>query len=174
MNSRSSAIRRSCASTASPCPPACLPVLRRASEVFVARDGNFLGWIVIADAVRPEAAHATKSIHAMGIKTILLTGDACGIHPRGIRAHVHSEFRASATRSIRCTATTACAPSKVLNGACGGPRKGLAMFVSASALLPMTLRKNLSYASGTAATDSAVNNSAQWPVPGGLKRTTAT
>ena len=53
-----------------------MPVLRRASEVFVARDGNFLGWIVIADAVRPEAAHATKSIHAMGIKTILLTGDA--------------------------------------------------------------------------------------------------
>jgi P-type E1-E2 ATPase len=49
---------------------------RQASQVFVARAGQLLGAIVIADTVRPEAAAAIKAIHAMGIKTILLTGDA--------------------------------------------------------------------------------------------------
>lgn len=47
-----------------------------ASEVFVAREGALLGAIVIADGVRPEARQAIAAIHAMGIKTILLTGDA--------------------------------------------------------------------------------------------------
>jgi Cd2+/Zn2+-exporting ATPase/Cu+-exporting ATPase len=47
-----------------------------ASEVFVARNGKLLGAVVIADTVRPEAAQSIKSIQAMGIKTILLTGDA--------------------------------------------------------------------------------------------------
>ncbi len=47
-----------------------------ASEVFVARAGTLLGAIVIADSVRPEARQAIAAIHAMGIKTVLLTGDA--------------------------------------------------------------------------------------------------
>jgi len=47
-----------------------------ASEVFVARGGALLGAIVIADGVRPEARQAIAAIHAMGINTILLTGDA--------------------------------------------------------------------------------------------------
>ncbi len=47
-----------------------------ASEVFVARAGTLLGAVVIADTVRPEARQAVDAIHAMGIRTILLTGDA--------------------------------------------------------------------------------------------------
>jgi Cd2+/Zn2+-exporting ATPase/Cu+-exporting ATPase len=47
-----------------------------ASEVFVARGGRPLGAIAVADSARPEAARAIKAIHAMGIKTVLLTGDA--------------------------------------------------------------------------------------------------
>jgi heavy metal translocating P-type ATPase len=47
-----------------------------ASEVLVARGGGFLGAIVIADRVRPEAREAIGAIQAMGIKSILLTGDA--------------------------------------------------------------------------------------------------
>ncbi len=57
-------------------PAALLADHPEASEVLVARAGRLLGAIVIADAVRPEAAHAIKAIHAMGIRTILLTGDA--------------------------------------------------------------------------------------------------
>ncbi|MDB6043126.1 MAG: copper/silver-translocating P-type ATPase,heavy metal-translocating P-type ATPase [Gammaproteobacteria bacterium] len=47
-----------------------------ASEVLVARDGRLLGAVVIADNVRAEAAQAVRAIQALGIKTILLTGDA--------------------------------------------------------------------------------------------------
>lgn len=47
-----------------------------ASEVLVARAGALLGAIVIADHVRSEARDAIAAIHAMGMRTILLTGDA--------------------------------------------------------------------------------------------------
>jgi Cd2+/Zn2+-exporting ATPase/Cu+-exporting ATPase len=47
-----------------------------ASEVFVAKDGKLLGAILIADTIRTEAAQAIRAIHALGIKTILLTGDS--------------------------------------------------------------------------------------------------
>jgi P-type Cu+ transporter len=47
-----------------------------ASEVFVARGGRLLGAVVIADTLRAEAIQAIRSIQSMGIRTILLTGDA--------------------------------------------------------------------------------------------------
>lgn len=47
-----------------------------ASEIYVARGGQLLGAIAVADTVRPEARQAIDTIHRMGIKTILLTGDA--------------------------------------------------------------------------------------------------
>lgn len=47
-----------------------------ASEIFVARDGRLLGAVIIADTIRTEAAQAIRAIQSMGIKTILLTGDA--------------------------------------------------------------------------------------------------
>jgi heavy metal translocating P-type ATPase len=46
------------------------------SEVLVARRGQLLGAIAVADRIRPEAVQAIKSIHALGIQTVLLTGDA--------------------------------------------------------------------------------------------------
>jgi P-type E1-E2 ATPase len=46
------------------------------SEVFVARNGRFLGVISIADVLRPEAVEAVHAIRQMGIRSILLTGDA--------------------------------------------------------------------------------------------------
>jgi Cu+-exporting ATPase len=45
------------------------------SEVFVARDGRFLGTIQIADTVRPEARGAIEALRRMGIRSVLLTGD---------------------------------------------------------------------------------------------------
>ena len=46
-----------------------------ASAIYVARDGSFLGTIALADSVRPEAKRAIDALRAMGIRTILLTGD---------------------------------------------------------------------------------------------------
>lgn len=47
-----------------------------ASEVFVARDRRLLGAVAVADTVRPEAKRAIEALHAMGMRTVLLTGDA--------------------------------------------------------------------------------------------------
>lgn len=45
------------------------------SEIFVARNGNLMGSIAVADTVRPEARQAIQTLHGMGIRTVLLTGD---------------------------------------------------------------------------------------------------
>ncbi|HVO50618.1 MAG TPA: cation-translocating P-type ATPase [Thermoanaerobaculia bacterium] len=49
---------------------------RATSEVVIARSGVPLGAIYVADTVRPEALKAIRSLKAMGMRTILLTGDA--------------------------------------------------------------------------------------------------
>jgi heavy metal translocating P-type ATPase len=46
------------------------------SEIFVAREGKFLGTLVVADALRPEATKAIQDLKSMGLKTVLLTGDS--------------------------------------------------------------------------------------------------
>lgn len=50
-----------------------------ASEVFVARDNRLLGAVAVADTVRPEAERAIKALHGMGVRTVLLTGDATAV-----------------------------------------------------------------------------------------------
>ncbi|MGA2356600.1 MAG: cation-translocating P-type ATPase [Terriglobales bacterium] len=49
------------------------------SEVYVARGGQMLGTICIADVLRPEAKTAVAAMREMGLKTILLSGDAQGV-----------------------------------------------------------------------------------------------
>jgi P-type E1-E2 ATPase len=46
------------------------------SEVYVAKAGRRLGTICIADVLRPEAKSAAAAMREMGLKTILLSGDA--------------------------------------------------------------------------------------------------
>jgi heavy metal translocating P-type ATPase len=46
------------------------------AEIFVARGGRFLGTLVVADMLRPEATKAIQDLKVMGLKTVLLTGDA--------------------------------------------------------------------------------------------------
>ena len=46
------------------------------SEIFVAREGKFLGTLAVADMLRPEATKAIQDLKSMGLKTVLLTGDS--------------------------------------------------------------------------------------------------
>jgi Cd2+/Zn2+-exporting ATPase/Cu+-exporting ATPase len=46
------------------------------SQIFVAREGKFLGTLVVADMLRPEATKAIQDLKSMGLKTVLLTGDS--------------------------------------------------------------------------------------------------
>jgi P-type E1-E2 ATPase len=47
-----------------------------ASEVYVARGGQILGSVRIADVLRPEAKNAVAAMRQMGLKTVLLSGDS--------------------------------------------------------------------------------------------------
>jgi heavy metal translocating P-type ATPase len=49
------------------------------AETLVACGGKLVGAIVVADRLRPESAQAVSSLHAMGIKTTLLTGDSSAV-----------------------------------------------------------------------------------------------
>lgn len=49
------------------------------SEILVAQGGHLLGAILIADKLRPEATAAVDELQRMGIRVILLTGDAQSI-----------------------------------------------------------------------------------------------
>src|SRR5919109_630177 len=46
------------------------------SAILVARDGTYLGTIHIADTLRSEAKESVAALHALGLRTVLLTGDA--------------------------------------------------------------------------------------------------
>jgi len=66
------------------------------SNVLVAKSGRFLGWLEVADVMRPEAAAAIARLKSMGFRLVLLTGDARAIAESvatslGI-AEVHSEL----------------------------------------------------------------------------------
>jgi len=50
-----------------------------ASRVYVARAGQSLGSICIADVLRPEAKNAVAAMREMGLKTVLLSGDTQGV-----------------------------------------------------------------------------------------------
>jgi heavy metal translocating P-type ATPase len=55
------------------------PGADHASEVLVGRDGRLLGVLHIEDTLRPEAARAAAALRKMGLRTVLLTGDAAAI-----------------------------------------------------------------------------------------------
>jgi P-type Cu+ transporter len=46
------------------------------SEIFVAQEGKFLGTLIVADTLRPEATKAIADLKSIGLKTVLLTGDS--------------------------------------------------------------------------------------------------
>ena len=57
----------------------CPPPGEHLSEVLVARAGRVLGAIRVADVLRPEATEAVRTLQAMGLRTVLLTGDSMTI-----------------------------------------------------------------------------------------------
>jgi heavy metal translocating P-type ATPase len=46
------------------------------SELFVARAGRFLGAVALADPLRDGSKRAVEALHHMGVRTLLLSGDA--------------------------------------------------------------------------------------------------
>ncbi len=47
----------------------------KAHNIFITKNGSLVGWIDVADDIRPEAKDVIKWLHDKNIKTILLSGD---------------------------------------------------------------------------------------------------
>jgi Cd2+/Zn2+-exporting ATPase len=64
------------------------------STLFVVRNGQFLGWLGLADNTRPQAAGAMDDLREMGLKRlIIVTGDRESVAKR-IAGQMHTEYRA--------------------------------------------------------------------------------
>ena len=44
-------------------------------NIYVTKNSQLLGWIDVADTIRPEAKQVIQSLHSAGIHTVLLSGD---------------------------------------------------------------------------------------------------
>ena len=52
---------------------------RVGSDIVVAADGRYLGEIIVADTIRPEARKAIDALHGLKVRTLLLTGDTAAV-----------------------------------------------------------------------------------------------
>lgn len=52
------------------------PKTNGGTDVFIARNGRYLGTLTITDQLRPSSAPAVSALHEMKIEVVLLTGDA--------------------------------------------------------------------------------------------------
>jgi len=83
--------------------------------IAVARDSALLGLLALGDALRPDAAETVRRLHALGIRTSLITGDneqaahhfarAAGIED--VHAHVLPAKKAAMVRKLQETARVA-------------------------------------------------------------------
>lgn len=51
------------------------PEVNHGTVVYVAKDGNFEGYVVIADEIKSEAKEAIELLHKEGVSTVMLSGD---------------------------------------------------------------------------------------------------
>lgn len=63
--------------------------------VYVAKDDKFIGYIVIADEVKPEAQETISFLNSIGARTIMLTGDNESIARHVVQKLGLKEFKAS-------------------------------------------------------------------------------
>jgi heavy metal translocating P-type ATPase len=81
----------------------------RRSAVLVARNGKYLGGILVEDQLREEAIEAVQEINSMGIATILLTGDsasealrvASNLHIDDVRPNLQPHDKLTAIRELQ-------------------------------------------------------------------------
>ena len=79
------------------------------SEVFVAIDGQYVGRIVIADAVKEDSKEAIRRMNGKGYQTVMLTGDVAAsakyiaqqVGIQGVRAELLPQDKLEVVQSLR-------------------------------------------------------------------------
>jgi len=101
--------------------PATIAALARQGKTIVglARDGQALGVIALADAVRPTSAGAVRRLQAAGIAVVMMTGDNAETAAAVAREAGIAEFRAGVLPAAKADAVRALKAKGVVTGMVG-------------------------------------------------------
>lgn len=96
------------------------------SDIVVAADGRYLGEIVVADTIRPEAREAVGALHDLGVRTLLLTGDTPAVaesvaRDLGIDAVMSEMLPEDKLAQVRTLVDQGCAVAMVGDGVNDAP-----------------------------------------------------
>lgn len=120
--------------------------------VHVARNGTFIGSLLIADEIKEEAAHVIRELNEMGCKTVMLTGDNESIAKSVADQTGVTEFKASLLPQNKVEAVEALLKKKRQNDVLCFAGDGIND-------APVLMRADIGIAMGGAGSDAAIEAS---------------
>ena len=120
--------------------------------VYVAKDGAFVGSLLVADEVKPEAKEVIGDLNGMGCRTVMLTGDN-----EAVAASVAGELGVSAYKASLLPQNKVAEVEKLL---ADGQKKGALCFVGDGINdAPVLMRSDIGIAMGGVGSDAAIEAS---------------
>lgn len=120
--------------------------------VYVARNGEYIGSLVIADAIKDESKQVIGELNALGCKTVMLTGDNDGIAKRVAGEIGLTSYRASLLPQDKVSEV-----ERLLGEERGG--KALCFVGDGINDAPVLMRSDIGIAMGGAGSDAAIEAS---------------
>ena len=129
---------------------ACVPEPGVGTVVYVAKDGAFVGSLLVADEVKPEAKQVVGELRALGCRTVMLTGDN-----EAVAASVASELGVTAYRAALLPQNKVEEVEKLL-----AKERGALCFVGDGINdAPVLMRSDIGIAMGGVGSDAAIEAS---------------
>lgn len=119
------------------------------TEIHVAVDGSYAGYILISDVVKEHSADAISGLKRSGIKTVMLTGDS-----KRVAEHVASQLGVDVVKSELLPADKVDEVEKLL--AKKNPKEKLAFVGDGINDAPVLSRADLGIAMGAMGSDAAI------------------
>lgn len=116
--------------------------------VHIARDGQYVGHILISDVLKPTSKAATAELNSFGIKTVMLTGDTRSAAEKAARELGMTEYRAELLPADKVSAV------EELIGASAG--RTVAFVGDGINDAPVISRADVGFAMGALGSDAAI------------------
>lgn len=120
--------------------------------VYVARNGQFVGSLLISDEVKPESGEVIGALNGMGCKTVMLTGDNEAIAENVAREIGVTEYRASLLPQNKVEAVEELIRKK-------SPKETLCFVGDGINDAPVLMRSDIGIAMGGVGSDAAIEAS---------------
>ena len=120
--------------------------------VYVARNGKFVGSLLISDEIKPESGEVIGELNGMGCKTVMLTGDNEAIAENVAKQLGVTEYRASLLPQNKVEAVEELLREK-------NPKEALCFVVDGINDAPVLMRSDIGIAMGGVGSDAAIEAS---------------